>query len=70
MGIYSIRKGVANTKVIHYVYLVSCRVEAGIMRQLVLWYTACNFNAVILNQSIFNCLIASDRILVLWVLSN
>ena len=50
MGIYSIRKGVANTKVIHYVYLVSCRVEAGIMRQLVLWYTACNFNVVILKQ--------------------
>ena len=33
------------------------RVEAGIMRQMVLWDTACNFNAFILNQSIFNCLI-------------
>ena len=35
----------------------TCRVEAGIMRQVVLWDTACNFNAVILNQSIFNRLI-------------
>ena len=42
------------------------RVEAGIiyrtggiMRQVVLWDTACNFNAVISNQSIFNCLITS-----------
>ena len=33
------------------------RVEAGIMRQMVLWDAACNFNAFILNQSIFNCLI-------------
>ena len=29
------------------------------MRQVVLWDTACNFNAVISSQSIFNCLIAS-----------
>ena len=29
------------------------------MRQMVLWDTACNFNAFILNQSIFNCLITS-----------
>ena len=28
------------------------RVEAGIMRRVVLWVTACNFNAIILNQSI------------------
>ena len=34
-----------------------CRVEAGIMRRMILWDTACNFNAVISNQSIFNCLI-------------
>ena len=27
------------------------------MGRVVLWVTACNFNAVILNQSIFNCLI-------------
>ena len=27
------------------------------MSWVVLWDTACNFNAVILNQSIFNCLI-------------
>ena len=33
------------------------RVEAGIMRRMVLWDTACNFNAFISNQSIFNCLI-------------
>ena len=35
------------------------RVESAIMRQVVLWDTACNFNAIILNQSIFNCLITS-----------
>ena len=29
------------------------------MRQVVLWDTACNFNAIILNQAIFNCLITS-----------
>ena len=29
------------------------------MRQVVLWDTACNFNAIILNQSIFNRLITS-----------
>ena len=27
------------------------------MRRVVLWDTACNFNAFISNQSIFNCLI-------------
>ena len=37
----------------------SDKVEAGIMRQVVLWDSACNFNATILNQSIFNCLITS-----------
>ena len=37
----------------------SDKVEAGNMRQVVLWDTACNFNATILNQSIFNCLITS-----------
>ena len=26
---------------------------------MVLWDAACNFNAIILNQSIFNCLITS-----------
>ena len=30
------------------------RVEAGIMRRMVLWDTACNFNGFISNQSIFN----------------
>ena len=39
------------------------RVEAGIMRQVVLWDTACNFNAFISNQSIFNCLIAGESTL-------
>ena len=34
-------------------------VEAAIMGRVVLWATACNFNAIILNQSIFNCLITS-----------
>ena len=29
------------------------------MRQVVLWDATCNFNAVILSQSIFNCLITS-----------
>ena len=29
------------------------------MRQVLLWDTACNFNAIILNQSIFNRLITS-----------
>ena len=36
------------------------RVEAGIMIQVVLWDTACNFNAFISNQSIFNCLITGE----------
>ena len=31
----------------------------GIMRRVVLWDTACNFKAVILNQSILNHLITS-----------
>ena len=35
------------------------RVESAIMGQVVLWDTACSFNAIILNQSIFDCLIAS-----------
>ena len=35
------------------------RVKAAIMRLVVLLDTACNFNAVILNQSIFNCLITA-----------
>ena len=29
------------------------------MRRVVLWVTACNFNAIILNRSIFSCLITS-----------
>ena len=29
------------------------------MGWVVLWDTACNFNVIILNQSIFNCLITS-----------
>ena len=29
------------------------------MRRVVLWGTACNFNAFISNQSIFNCLITA-----------
>ena len=33
------------------------RVEAAIMRRVALWGIACNFNAFISNQSIFNCLI-------------
>ena len=37
----------------------TCRVESVIMGWEVLWDTACNFNAIILNQSIFNCLITS-----------
>ena len=35
------------------------RVEAAIMRRVVLFDTACNFNAFISNQSIVNCLITS-----------
>ena len=38
-------------------FIGGIRVEAGIMRWMVLWDTACNFNAFISNQSIFNCLI-------------
>ena len=41
------------------------RVEAGIMRRMVLWDTACNFNAFISNQSIFNCLITGASTLYL-----
>ena len=40
------------------------RVEAGIMRRVVLWDTACNFNAFISNQSIFNCLITGESTLI------
>ena len=43
---------------------IQCPIEAGTMRQVVLWDTACNFNAVILNQSIFNCLITSASTLI------
>ena len=39
------------------------RVEAAIMGQVVLWDTACNFNAIILNKSIFNCLITGESAL-------
>ena len=39
------------------------RVEAGIMRRVVLCDTACNFNAFISNRSIFNCLITGESIL-------
>ena len=39
-------------------------IESAIMRWVVLWDTACNFNAVISNQSIFNCLITSASTLV------
>ena len=33
------------------------------MRQVVLWDTACNFNAFISNQLIFNCLITGESTL-------
>ena len=46
------------------------RAESAIMRQVVLWDTACNFNAVILNQSIFNCLITSASTLSLLFLAS
>ena len=39
------------------------RVEAAIMGQVVLWDTACNFNAIILNKSILNCLITGESTL-------
>ena len=44
------------------------RVEAGIMRQMVLWDTACNFNAFISNQPIFNCLITGASNLIIFAL--
>ena len=44
---------------------VRVRVESAVMRQVVLWVTACSFNAIILNHSIFNCLITSASTLVL-----
>ena len=44
-------------------YNAACRVEAGIMRRVVLWDTACNFNVFISNQSIFNCLITGGSTL-------
>ena len=47
-GINSIREG---------------RVEAAIKGQMVLWDTACNFNAIILNESILNCLIIGESTL-------
>ena len=34
------------------------------MRRMVLWDTACNFNAFISNQSTFNCLITGESTLV------
>ena len=37
------------------------------MGWVVLWDTACSFNAVILYQSIFNCLIASASTLYTWL---
>ena len=33
-------------------FLLQCRVESAIMRQVVLWVTVCDFNAIILNQSV------------------
>ena len=44
---------------------ISIPLESDIMGKMVLWETACNFNAVILNQSIFNCLITSVSTLLL-----
>ena len=38
------------------------------MRRMVLWDTACNFNAFISNQSIFNCLITGASTLYYMVL--
>ena len=38
----------------HWLPTLIIRVEAAIMRWVVSWDTACNFNAVISNQSIFN----------------
>ena len=49
-------------KVVVYLRL-SIRVEAGIMRQVVLSDTGCNINAFISNQSIFNCLITGESTL-------
>ena len=43
----------------------SIPLESDIMGKVVFWETACNFNAVILNQSIFNCLITSVPTLLL-----
>ena len=50
-------------KVIELQHMYS-RVESAIMGWVVLWdtacsSTACSFNAIILNQSIFDCLITS-----------
>ena len=47
-----------------FFFFRACRVEAGIMRRMVLWDTACNFNGFISNQSIFNCLITGASTLV------
>ena len=46
----------------------TCRVESVIMGWEVLWDTACNLNAIILNQSIFNCLITSASTLLASIL--
>ena len=52
-------------------FSITHRVEAGIMRQMVLWDTACNFNGFISNQSIFNCLITgASTLLPLYVNSQ
>ena len=44
-------------------------VEAGIMRRVVLWGTACNLNGLISNQSIFNCLITGTSTLLVVAIS-
>ena len=46
----------------------TCRIESVTMGWVVLWDTACNLNAMILNQSIFNCLIASASTLLTSIL--
>ena len=48
-------------------YYSTCRVETGIIRWVVLWDTACNFNDIILNQSLFNRLITSATTLTLYL---
>ena len=49
-------------------FMIYCiRVEVAIMRWVVLWDTACKFNAFILNQLSFNCLITSASTLLIKV---